>query len=497
MFCAGEIGPVGRPTSCTASRRQWPCSRPALNGHPASAGVPPAACRGRTRGPADRPAGRPPPAPVTGRPLGSVPPSWTAPRERPRDPRHRRGAGSGHGRRQKANSGHPGTAMALAPLAHVLFTRIMRYDAADPEWPDRDRFVLSAGHASILLYSMLYLTGYGLEPRRPQALPPVGLAHARPPRVGPHRRRRGHHRPARPGLRQRRRHGHGRALTCGPASAPRCATTTPSSSARDGDLMEGISHEAGSLAGHLGLGRLVAVYDDNHITIDGPTELALTDDAAARFEAYGWHVERDRRGRQRPRRPRGRPPAGHGRRGPPVADRAAQPHRLPVAQVHRHPEGPRRRRSATTRSPRTKEILGSRRRALLGARRRARPTTGEAGAGAPPSARRGRSGWRAAGRRAATGRGARRLPRRARPGGLGRRSCRQWPAGEKLATRVACRPTPSTPSLDVVPGLIGGGADLTGNTGTAARAAPAPSTPRDRRVASSTSASASTPWARP
>ena len=117
---------------------------------------------------------------------------------------------------QRANSGHPGTAMALAPLAHVLWTRVMKYDPTDPLWPDRDRFVLSAGHASILLYSMLYLTGYGLElddlkqfrqwgsktPGHPESFDTAG--------------RRGHHRSARPGLRERRRHGHRRALPAGP-----------------------------------------------------------------------------------------------------------------------------------------------------------------------------------------------------------------------------------------------------------------------------------------
>ena len=86
---------------------------------------------------------------------------------------------------QKANSGHPGTPMALAPLAHVLFTRIMRYDASAPDWPDRDRFVLSAGHASMLLYSLLYLTGYGLTLDDLQRVPPVGLPDPRPPRVPP------------------------------------------------------------------------------------------------------------------------------------------------------------------------------------------------------------------------------------------------------------------------------------------------------------------------
>ena len=169
--------------------------------------------------------------------------------------------------------------MALAPLAHVLWTRIMRYDAAAPDWPDRDRFVLSAGHASILLYSMLHLTGYDLTLDDLKAFRQWGSRHPGPPRGAPHRRRRGHHRPARPGLRQRRRHGHRRALAARPLRRRRRATTTPSSSAATATSTEGISHEAASLAGHLGLGRLVYVYDDNHITIDGPTELALTDDA--------------------------------------------------------------------------------------------------------------------------------------------------------------------------------------------------------------------------
>ncbi len=192
---------------------------------------------------------------------------------------------------QAANSGHPGTAMALAPLAHVLWTRIMNYDPSEPEWPDRDRFVLSCGHACILLYSMLYLTGYGLELddlRRFRQL------HSRTP---------GH---------PERHHTPGVEVTTGPLGqgvangvglglAERMLRARFGSDlvdhytfvvCSDGDLMEGVSHEAASLAGHLGLGRLIYVYDDNHITIDGPTELALSDDAAMRFEAYGWHVER-------------------------------------------------------------------------------------------------------------------------------------------------------------------------------------------------------------
>ena len=191
---------------------------------------------------------------------------------------------------QKAGNGHPGTAMALAPLAHVLWTRIMRFDAKQPDWFDRDRFVLSAGHASILQYSMLYLTGYGLELSDIQAFRTYG---SKTP---------GH---------PERNHTTGVEVTTGPlaqglANAVGMAVAEANLRARfgadvcdhhtfaiagDGCLSEGLSHEASSLAGHLGLGRLVVIYDDNHITIDGPTELSLSDDAGARFRAYGWHVE--------------------------------------------------------------------------------------------------------------------------------------------------------------------------------------------------------------
>ncbi len=191
---------------------------------------------------------------------------------------------------QQANSGHPGTAMALAPLAYALYARVMRYDASDPHWPNRDRFVLSGGHASILQYSMLYLTGFGLS-----------LDDIRDFRQW------GSLTPGHPEL----HHTAGVEVTTGPlgqglANAVGMALAEHWLRARfgpqlfdhhtyvictDGDLEEGLSHEAASLAGHLGLGKLVAVYDDNHISIDGPTELALSDDAAKRFEAYGWHVE--------------------------------------------------------------------------------------------------------------------------------------------------------------------------------------------------------------
>src|SRR3954464_12572634 len=192
---------------------------------------------------------------------------------------------------QAANSGHPGTAMALAPLAHVLWTRVMTYDADAPDWPDRDRFILSCGHASVLLYSMLHLTGFGLTLDDLKAFRQWGSATPGHPEV---------------------HHTAGVAVTTGPpaqgfANAVGMGIAERWLRARfgaelcdhhtfvicsDGDLEEGISHEAASLAGHLRLGRLVYVYDDNHITIDGATELALSDNAALRFEAYGWDVDR-------------------------------------------------------------------------------------------------------------------------------------------------------------------------------------------------------------
>jgi transketolase len=192
---------------------------------------------------------------------------------------------------ERAHSGHSGTAMALAPLAHVLFTRILRYDPKEPSWADRDRFVLSNGHASILLYSMLYLTGYGLELDDLRAFRQWGSRTPGHPEV---------------------HHTAGVEVTTGPLGqglanavgmaiaerfvrshfGPQACDHRTYVIAGDGCLMEGISHEAASLAGHLGLGRLTCVYDDNHITIDGATELAYSDDVAARFSAYGWHVER-------------------------------------------------------------------------------------------------------------------------------------------------------------------------------------------------------------
>ena len=188
-----------------------------------------------------------------------------------------------------ARSGHQGTAMALAPLAHVLWTRIMRYDAQRPDWPDRDRFVLSAGHASILQYAMLYLTGHGLTLEDLRNFRQWGSPTPGHPEVG-----------CTPGVEVTTGPlGQGIANAVGMAIAESQMRTRYGADicdhrifviAGDGDLAEGISHEAASLAGHLGLGRLVVVYDDNEVTIDGGTDLALSDDAATRFRAYGWHV---------------------------------------------------------------------------------------------------------------------------------------------------------------------------------------------------------------
>ncbi|HET7584566.1 MAG TPA: transketolase [Gemmatimonadaceae bacterium] len=195
---------------------------------------------------------------------------------------------------QKANSGHPGTPMALAPLAYTLWTRHMRYDPADPEWINRDRFVLSAGHASMLLYSVLYLTGYDLslddlkQFRQWESATPGHPEYGYTPGVetttGP--------------LGQ----GIGNAVGMAIAEAHLAATfNRPGHEiidhrtyfiASDGDMMEGVSHEAASLAGHLRLGKLIGFYDDNHITIEGSTDLAFNEDVGKRFAAYGWHVQR-------------------------------------------------------------------------------------------------------------------------------------------------------------------------------------------------------------
>jgi len=360
---------------------------------------------------------------------------------------------------QAANSGHSGTAMALAPLAHVLWTRVMTYDPEAPDWPDRDRFVLSAGHASILLYSMLYLTGYGLTLDDLKDFRQWGSQTPGHPEV--------HHTP-------------GVEVTTGPLGqgvangvglgiaeqwlrarfSPELCNHHTYVICSDGDLMEGVSHEAASLAGHLQLGRLVYVYDDNHITIDGPTELAYSDDVAGRFTAYGWHVEQlgevanDTDALEAALRR-----AADDEEAPSLLILRSHigwpsPKYTDTADAHGNPLG-------DDEIAVTKEILGL-----------------------PPD----QTFWvpddvlelyRAAGRRGREAREAweKRLAayegdRDAWEACMGRRglpgwqdALPSWSPGEKVATRKASGACLQA-LADKVPGLIAGGADLTGNTGT-------------------------------
>jgi transketolase len=363
---------------------------------------------------------------------------------------------------EKANSGHPGTPMALAPLAHVLFTRILRYDAADADWPDRDRFVLSAGHASMLLYSMLYLTGFGLELEdlkqfrqwgsRTAGHPERGHAAGIEVTTGPLGQ--GFGNGVGIGIVERHLRERFGADVCNHHVFAICS---------DGDLEEGVSHETASLAGHLGLGRLVYVYDDNHISIDGPTELAYSDDVRSRFEGYHWHVvQLGEVAEDLDALERGL------REGMAVEDRPTllilrshigypSPKYTDTAHAHGSPLG-------ADEVAKVKEILGMPQEDFwvpedvlsyyreAGARGRTQREawrervtafkTRDAGKGEEYDlmiSERGREGWEA------------KLP--------------SWDAGEKLATRKACAAVLDA-ILDVVPGLIGGGADLTGNTGT-------------------------------
>src|SRR5213592_1620853 len=195
---------------------------------------------------------------------------------------------------ENAKSGHPGMPMGMADAAFVLWTRFLRYQPHDPAWPDRDRFVLSAGHGSMLLYALLHLSGYDLpleELQRFRQLgsrtpghPELGLAPGVETTTGP--------------LGQGFGNGVGMALASRMLSARFGSGSFSPASYRvfgivsDGDLMEGVASEAASLAGHWGLGNLVYLYDDNHITIEGDTALAFTEDVARRLEAYGWQVGR-------------------------------------------------------------------------------------------------------------------------------------------------------------------------------------------------------------
>lgn len=194
---------------------------------------------------------------------------------------------------QKANSGHPGLPLGAAPMAYVLWQRHLRHNPTDPHWPNRDRFVLSAGHGSMLLYTLLHLTGYDLTMddlkafrqwgSRTPGHPEVHLTPGVEATTGPL--------------------GQGTANAVGMAIAERLLAyrfNRPGHTlvdhrtyaiVSDGDLMEGISSEAASLAGHLKLGKLIYLYDDNHVSLDGPTSVTFTEDVAARYAAYDWHVQ--------------------------------------------------------------------------------------------------------------------------------------------------------------------------------------------------------------
>jgi len=194
---------------------------------------------------------------------------------------------------QQANSGHPGLPMGTAPSAFTIWTRHLRHNPANPSWPNRDRFILSGGHGSMLLYALLYLTGYDLSLEeiknfrqwgsRTPGHPEFGLTPGVETTTGP--------------LGQGFANGVGMAI----AEAHLAKVyNRPGFDVinyyiygivTDGDLMEGVASEAASLAGTLRLGKLIYLYDDNHISIEGPTELAFTEDSAKRFEAYGWHVQ--------------------------------------------------------------------------------------------------------------------------------------------------------------------------------------------------------------
>jgi transketolase len=193
---------------------------------------------------------------------------------------------------QKANSGHPGLPMGAATMAYILWTRHLKFNPLNPKWPGRDRFILSGGHGSALLYSLLYLTGYdltldqimnfrqwgSLTPGHPE----YGLTPGVEVTTGP--------------LGQGFANGVGMAISEAHMAAEfnkpgyKVVNHYIYGIVTDGDLMEGVSSEAASLAGHLGLGKIIYLYDDNRISIDGSTDLAFTEDRAARFEAYGWHV---------------------------------------------------------------------------------------------------------------------------------------------------------------------------------------------------------------
>ena len=202
---------------------------------------------------------------------------------------------------QNANSGHPGLPMGAAPMAYVLWTRHLRHNPSNPQWPDRDRFILSAGHGSMLLYALLHLCGYDLPLTQLETFRQWGSKTPGHPES--------HLTPGVEATTGPLGQGLGAAVGMAIAEAHLAAgfnqpdASTPTAAnppivdhytyviAGDGDLMEGVASEACSLAGHLGLGKLIVLYDDNHISLAGSTALSFTEDVGKRFESYGWHVQ--------------------------------------------------------------------------------------------------------------------------------------------------------------------------------------------------------------
>src|SRR5260370_12090963 len=193
---------------------------------------------------------------------------------------------------QKANSGHPGMPLGAAPMAYVLWTRLLKHNPRNPDWPDRDRFVLSAGHGSMLLYSLLHLTGYDLSLDDIKQFRQWGSKAAGHPERG--------HAPGVEVTTGPLGQGFGNAVGMAIAEAqlaarynrPRFEVIDHATYAivSDGDLMEGVASEAASLAGHLRLGKLTCLYDDNYVTLAAGTEIAFSEDRARRFDPYGWHT---------------------------------------------------------------------------------------------------------------------------------------------------------------------------------------------------------------
>ena len=397
---------------------------------------------------------------------------------------------------EKAKSGHPGAPLGQAPMAYLLWTRYLRHDPADPLWPNRDRFVLSCGHASALLYSLLHMAGYDLSVAELERFRQLDSKTPGHPEFG---------------------HTPGVETTTGPlgqgfATAVGMAIAREQLAARfaeggkplfdyrtwvlasDGDLMEGVASEAASLAGHLRLGSLKVLYDANRISIDGSTDLAFTEQVDRRFAAYGWNVievvdgndlvaARRRHGGRRDRKPRPtlivvRTHIGFG-----------SPNKQDSAESHGAPLGAEETRL-------TKAALGwPAEPAFLIPPRRARRSPPQPNAARRPRAP-GTSVAPASLRPSRTL--AAELERRSRarpPGGLARRPCRATQRPTRRSPPAPSRARSCRRSRRVLPELLGGSADLAESNNTLLAGEESFSAADARRAGTCASGCASTPWA--